>query len=45
MDDYVSKPIDAKELFAAIERAFPAASQIPLAKIRATTKANRAASS
>ncbi len=41
MDDYVSKPVNAKDLFAAIERAMLTASRTPLVP----TKANRAASS
>jgi CheY-like chemotaxis protein len=41
MDDYVSKPINTNDLFAAIERVMRAASQIPLAN----TKVKRAASS
>ena len=41
MDDYVSKPINVNDLYAAIERSVPVASPLPLAE----TKANRAASS
>jgi len=41
MDDYVSKPINTNDLFAAIERVMRAASQIPLAN----TTVKRAASS
>jgi DNA-binding response OmpR family regulator len=53
MDDYVSKPINANDLFAAIERAMLAASPNSLAqttsqtqeKTQAHTKAKRATSS
>jgi PAS domain S-box-containing protein len=41
MDDYVSKPINVNDLYAAIERSVPVASPLPPAE----TKANRAASS
>jgi signal transduction histidine kinase/DNA-binding response OmpR family regulator/integral membrane sensor domain MASE1 len=45
MDDYISKPINPNDLFAAIERVMLPAPQIPLAKTEPQSKAHRAGSS